>query len=266
MLCANTSGRLENTSASWSGSALKSGASISTPVPGFSSWICRIVSAYSQAPPSSRSSRATPVTVAYRRSMVRTDSATRRGSSRSSCSDFTRCCSLVYSGPILARVLIHSGLRSIGVSALRTSSRRSLRPSGAIVTAPRVRGAPRRAKRPHVGLRPPPNIRSSVASGDGCGKPAHAYYGMHYHVAMSVDRITMAMDPELSAAVREAAKRSGMSVSGWLAQAAADRLRNELLGIALDKWQEETGPLTEEELRAAAETLGLRHDSKGNAA
>jgi hypothetical protein len=89
---------------------------------------------------------------------------------------------------------------------------------------------------------------------------------MHYHVAMSVDRITMAMDPELSAAVREAAKRSGMSVSGWLAQAAADRLRNELLGIALDKWQEETGPLTEEELRTAAETLGLRHDSKGNAA
>ena len=37
----------------------------------------------------------------------------------------------MYSGPILARVLIHSGLRSIGVSALRTSRRSSLRPSGA---------------------------------------------------------------------------------------------------------------------------------------
>ena len=35
----------------------------------------------------------------------------------------TRDFSSVYSGPILARVLIHEGLRSIGVCALRTSSR-----------------------------------------------------------------------------------------------------------------------------------------------
>jgi hypothetical protein len=35
--------------------------------------------------------------------------------------------------------LIHSGLRSIGVSALRTSSLSSFRPSGAIVTPSRVR-------------------------------------------------------------------------------------------------------------------------------
>src|SRR5690349_16525463 len=45
-------------------------------------------------------------------------------------SDFTRLCRCLYSGPILARVLIHSGLRSIGVSELRTSRRSSLRPSG----------------------------------------------------------------------------------------------------------------------------------------
>src|SRR5215470_19308651 len=35
-----------------------------------------------------------------------------------------------------SRVRIHGGLRSIGVSALRTSNRSSLRPSGAIVTPP----------------------------------------------------------------------------------------------------------------------------------
>ena len=35
-------------------------------------------------------------------------------------------------GPILAFVRIHSGLRSIGVSALRISSRSSLRPAGAV--------------------------------------------------------------------------------------------------------------------------------------
>ena len=63
-------------------------------------------------------------------------------------SRFTRPCSSVYSGPIFARVLIHSGLRSIGVSALRTSSRSSLRPSGeallggACVTRPAYAATP----------------------------------------------------------------------------------------------------------------------------
>src|SRR4051794_4533164 len=46
-------------------------------------------------------------------------------------SDFTSDCRAVYSGPIFARVLIHSGLRSMGVWALRTSRRSILRPSGA---------------------------------------------------------------------------------------------------------------------------------------
>src|SRR4051812_25898497 len=49
-------------------------------------------------------------------------------------SDFTSDLSAAYSGPIRARVLIHSGLRSIGVSALRTSRRSSLRPSGVALT------------------------------------------------------------------------------------------------------------------------------------
>ena len=39
----------------------------------------------------------------------------------------------VYSGPILALTLIHGGLRSIGVSALRASIRSMRRPSGATV-------------------------------------------------------------------------------------------------------------------------------------
>src|SRR5215207_8252434 len=47
--------------------------------------------------------------------------------------------SSVYCGPVRALVRIHGGLRSIGLSALRTSSRSSLRPSGAIVTSPTVR-------------------------------------------------------------------------------------------------------------------------------
>ena len=48
-------------------------------------------------------------------------------------SDLTNERRRVYSGPIFARVLIHSGLRSIGTRALRASMRIILRPSGAIV-------------------------------------------------------------------------------------------------------------------------------------
>src|SRR5215213_1921521 len=40
--------------------------------------------------------------------------------------------SSVYSGPVFRRVLIHSGLRSIGTWLLRTSRRSSLRPAGSI--------------------------------------------------------------------------------------------------------------------------------------
>ncbi|MDQ2706421.1 MAG: hypothetical protein M3Z25_01715 [Actinomycetota bacterium] len=75
---------------------------------------------------------------------------------------------------------------------------------------------------------------------------------------MQVDRFSVTMDPELGSAVRDAAARAGMSVSGWLARAAADRVRNELLGSALDAWEAEDGPLSEDELNAAAALLGVR--------
>ena len=45
-------------------------------------------------------------------------------------SRLTSALSSLYSGPIFSLVLIHGGLRSIGVSALRTSRRSSLRPLG----------------------------------------------------------------------------------------------------------------------------------------
>src|SRR5689334_99960 len=84
MLWASTSGRARNTTASRAASALKSGMSSSTPQPGTAAWISTQVCPYSQAPPSARSSRATPVTVAYRSPIAETDSATRRGSPVSS--------------------------------------------------------------------------------------------------------------------------------------------------------------------------------------
>ena len=71
-----------------------------------------------------------------------------------------------------------------------------------------------------------------------------------------VDRLSVTMAPEIGAAVREAAARQGISVSNWLASAAAQRLRTELLGAALDRWEAEERPFSDEELDAAAAALG----------
>ena len=70
-----------------------------------------------------------------------------------------------------------------------------------------------------------------------------------------VDRFSVTMPPEIGAAVRDAAARQGTSVSNWLAAAAAQSLRNELLGAALDRWEAEDGPFTEDELNEAAAAL-----------
>ena len=70
-----------------------------------------------------------------------------------------------------------------------------------------------------------------------------------------VDRLSVTMPPEIGAAVREAAAREGTSVSTWLAVAAAQRLRNDLLGVALDLWEAEDGPFSDAELNTAAAAL-----------
>jgi hypothetical protein len=72
-----------------------------------------------------------------------------------------------------------------------------------------------------------------------------------------VDRFSVTMPPDLGEGVRQAAARQGTSVSTWLTQAAADRLRNEFLGAALDQWEAEDGAFTADELNDAASRLGL---------
>lgn len=72
-----------------------------------------------------------------------------------------------------------------------------------------------------------------------------------------VDRFSVAMPPDVGSGVRDAAEREGTSISAWLTEAAADRLRNESLGAALDAWESEDGALTGDELEDAARTLGI---------
>ena len=70
-----------------------------------------------------------------------------------------------------------------------------------------------------------------------------------------VDRLSVTMAPEIGTAVREAAAGEGTSVSAWLTDAAAQRLRNDLLGAALDLWEVEDGPFSDDELNSAAAAL-----------
>jgi hypothetical protein len=72
---------------------------------------------------------------------------------------------------------------------------------------------------------------------------------------MSVDRLSVTLDPKLGAAARQAAKRAKVSLSAWIAEATADRVRNEALGRALDVWEADEGAFTTRELTDAAEAL-----------
>ena len=72
---------------------------------------------------------------------------------------------------------------------------------------------------------------------------------------MSLDRLSITVDAELGRAVREAAAAEGMSVSSWASEALAQRVRNHFLREALDAWEAEDGPFTEEEMAEADRIL-----------
>lgn len=77
-------------------------------------------------------------------------------------------------------------------------------------------------------------------------------------MCMAVERFSITMEPTAGAAVRAAAAEAGVSVSAWLAAAAADRLLNQRLGRALDAWEAEQGEFSPDELRKAAHVLERR--------
>jgi hypothetical protein len=72
---------------------------------------------------------------------------------------------------------------------------------------------------------------------------------------MPVDRFSVTMDPELGKAVRDAAEAEGMTVSAWVAEAAAHSVRLKLLGEFLDDWEAEHGEFSEEEMADARKAM-----------
>ncbi len=74
---------------------------------------------------------------------------------------------------------------------------------------------------------------------------------------MKVDKLSISFDADLGDAIRAAARREGKGVSGWLAEAAAARLRALALDEFIATWEAEHGALTAEELAAATAELGV---------
>ena len=83
---------------------------------------------------------------------------------------------------------------------------------------------------------------------------------------VKVDKLSVSFDPDLGDAVRDAARRSGRGLSGWLAEAAASRLRAEALTEFLDTWEEVHGELTADELARASAELGLPSERRSEPA
>ncbi len=65
---------------------------------------------------------------------------------------------------------------------------------------------------------------------------------------MTVKKLSVSFEAELTDLIRETAAIEGVSVSAWLAEAASDRVRNRRLGLALDAAESEDGPMRSEEM------------------
>ncbi|WP_129668691.1 hypothetical protein [Phytoactinopolyspora endophytica] len=77
---------------------------------------------------------------------------------------------------------------------------------------------------------------------------------------MKVVKMSISLDPELDREVRDAARRSGQSLSAWLSDAAAQWLRSQSLREFVDDYEREHGPFTEEELSEARKRLGYEDE------
>ena len=78
---------------------------------------------------------------------------------------------------------------------------------------------------------------------------------------MGVEKMSVSFDLKLGEAIRGSAERSGQSVSAWLAESAALRLRQEMLGEAIKAWERKFGKITADEKEAADRILD-RAESK----
>lgn len=72
---------------------------------------------------------------------------------------------------------------------------------------------------------------------------------------MAVERLTVSLDAELAAAVREAADEDALNVSAWLADAARRRLATRGLAEVIAEWEALHGEFSQAELEEARQRL-----------
>ena len=73
---------------------------------------------------------------------------------------------------------------------------------------------------------------------------------------MTVRKLSVALDEHVAEAAADAAERAGLSLSAWLSRAAERALTIERGIEAVRAWEQDHGPLTDEELAAADDVLG----------
>jgi hypothetical protein len=72
---------------------------------------------------------------------------------------------------------------------------------------------------------------------------------LYYHVVMTGrQKRSISLPHDLAKAIDEAAAREGTTVSAWLADTAAHRLRLEAGGLGIAEWERQHGRLTADEL------------------
>lgn len=76
-----------------------------------------------------------------------------------------------------------------------------------------------------------------------------------YDRVMSVERVTVSLESDLAAAVREAADDDSLNISAWFAEAARRRLASRGLRDVIADWEAEHGAFSEQELDAARARL-----------
>lgn len=76
-----------------------------------------------------------------------------------------------------------------------------------------------------------------------------------YDSIMPVERLTVSLEAELAAAVREAADADSQNTSAWLADAARRQLATRGLAEVIAEWEAVHGAFTDAELEAARERL-----------
>lgn len=89
---------------------------------------------------------------------------------------------------------------------------------------------------------------------DGSGS-ADSYYSGSKIDGMTARKYSASMDDALLADIRAEAEAEGLTLSSWLANAAADRLRLKALRQLVDEWEAEHGTITTTELDALEEKV-----------